>query len=208
MIKSIIFVVAVFLATVGAMENDVEMYSDEIPHMKLIWHGKESPYKILEKCGFKECHPFIYNGETYMDSNKIYAKQNTKKELEQTIFIKQQKRISSEIDFPSVHFYINEAVFKKSKWDVPRLASFYEGTQGDASTLSWRYIDYVLHERSGEENESEVLYTCPITEKIFKAIKKNGLENTVTRILLHNFNGNSYIYAENDTALNTIFSYP
>jgi hypothetical protein len=183
--KKLLALLMLVLPVMG-MFNDVEMYSDEMPKSKLIWQGNGSPYKILEKNGFVKCSPFIFSQETYNDSNDVYVKLNKNKNFEAAFFIKYEKRAISIVDLKKNHFYVNDGIFKKDKWNIPRPTYFYTGKEDDAITLSWKYIDFVLHEFPGGETSTPYRNSCIYVAQLFDAIRNKGLENSIVRLLVQN----------------------
>lgn len=185
--KLAFFLIVFAFKALEATASTIEQYSDEKPKIERILHYakpdfKYDVYRPLEMAGFIECKSFPHWEGYGCDHHKVYVKMLENNEIE-ACYIQYKLRDTDKPDIFQENFCINEIVFSHKKWETPRPITFYEEEQGTAYTLSWRYIDYSLHEvnTNSPTADEKFLLTTDIEDALFKKIKEKGLEQTFTR---------------------------
>jgi hypothetical protein len=184
---------------VMAMENNEE-YSDKTPNFKLI--GSYNLISKLEKSkSIEEYRIFTYEkGMSNCVYSPFFISDNNK-----YLFIARQTSNIGTIDLKKCSVMVNEIVSHKNQWDCPR--PFLNHKKEDfVNLLSWRYIHYHLHTYPQAQYKKKYRNDYSV-EPIFNLIKKQSLENTFIRILIHRDSVASekiYIAYESSEELNMI----
>ena len=165
-------------------DNRPYLYSDHAPIFTHIGKSVEKIETALEKEGFRKVSCFYQGYAPLGINNSVLLKTDEKGLLEKAYFISIQSK--DYIGYPSrekASVTLNSIIFRKNLWELPRpyLHNIYP--DGLFNILSWRYVSSVMHTIPMVIYNSTNRPSSQDEEVLFGAIHKNGLENTITRIL-------------------------
>lgn len=189
------------------MDNpiEIESYSNEKPKLMCLSTDVSDPFRILEEAGFKECPYLIYPYASYahsyhIDSHKVYVKLDENLCFETACYVKYQIREVIIPDLGKTDFYGNDIMESAKKWDIPREIPSSdcfseEDEPSKIFSLSWSYIDYILHEYNSKiETAGDFIKTSLLEEKLFYNIKNKGLKKSFSRFLYQSNEKKSAFY--------------
>jgi hypothetical protein len=223
MLKLMILAVCAFFAQAGAMESETSLVYAASAPKRIFMFTKPSPNSFFAE-GFEQYnmdppqhkHKTAYaikehlfqkgwldipldlwfGGSSVSVTNLLLRKKEENENYFIFLSVKREEEAKKETKLLNIE--VNSVLFSKTSWDYPQKA-VVKKQKDSFSEMSWRYIAAHLLSVHIPNFQLEYLPFDQNKEVLFSEVRKNKLENTVTRFVIYLHENKTYtLFSLND----------